>query len=81
VFASKSQSAPLPRVEASRYLKSEWGLSYVPATLAVMAAYGAGPAYRKHGRSAVYEIAALDEWAEDRLSTLHNSRKTNGHGK
>jgi hypothetical protein len=79
VFASKSRSAPLPRVEASRYLKSEWDLSYQPGTLAVMASHGCGPPYHKNGKLVMYDLADLDDWAEDRLTTLHNNhRRANG---
>jgi hypothetical protein len=56
------------RKQASAYLMARWGLSYGVQTLAIYAARGIGPEYRKAGTRAVYERGALDEWAKSKLT-------------
>ena len=58
----------LRRVEASRYLLDEWGISRTPKTLAKLAVIGGGPAYQKDGRFPLYTIDALDDWVRSQLS-------------
>ena len=58
----------LRRIEASEYLKMEWGMSRTSKTLAKLAVVGGGPAFRKDGRLVLYEIDALDEWAREQLT-------------
>ena len=64
----------LRRVEASRYLLDEWGISRTPKTLAKLAVTGGGPAFRKDGRIPLYETAALDAWVRSRLTeSVHST--------
>ena len=63
-----TQFKSLPRIKASEYLLAAWGLSYTAGTLAVMGSHHAGPAYFKHGKRAMYPVAELDRWAQDRLT-------------
>lgn len=58
----------LRRKDASDYLKRRHGLSYTPGTLAKLFTIGGGPPVRKAGRAALYEVQALDAWAEAKLS-------------
>ena len=58
----------LRRDEASRYLNDAWGISRTPKTLAKLAVVGGGPMFRMDGRFPLYETAALDAWARERLS-------------
>jgi hypothetical protein len=58
----------LSRQQASLYLQSRWGLSYAVYTLSAYASRGTGPEYQKAGPFAVYTRAALDEWAQSKLS-------------
>ena len=56
------------RVEASEYLKTEWGLSYAPRTLAKMASVSSdGPPMEYDGRRPLYPQDALDEWAARKI--------------
>lgn len=71
--ASSGEQAPLPqrrlrRKEAARYLGDVWGIPISAKTLAKLAVTGGGPEYRKAGRTPLYEVAALDEFARRRLS-------------
>ena len=63
----------LRRIEASEYLKMEWGMSRTSKSLAKLAVVGGSPAFRKDGRLVLYEIDALDKWARDQLSELVHS--------
>jgi hypothetical protein len=56
------------RKEASEYLRKRWQLSFVPNTLARMAATGQGPVYYYRGRFAFYAQAELDAWARTKIS-------------
>ena len=58
----------LRRIAAVRYVQERWGLPCQPTWLAKLAVVGGGPVFRKCGRFPVYEEAALDEWAQGRLS-------------
>ena len=58
------------RREASAYLRTTWGLSCAPSTLATMARDGTGPIYRLRGKYAFYTQQSLDEWARPRIGGL-----------
>jgi hypothetical protein len=58
----------LRRKQAARYLADVWGIPTSPKTLAKLAVTGGGPQFRKAGRLPLYEIAALDEFAQKKLS-------------
>jgi hypothetical protein len=66
------QVSPWPvrmrRADASRYLEIEHGIRLAVQTLARLAVEGCGPPYRLYSRMPLYERAALDEWAESRLT-------------
>ena len=64
-IASAPQKAKrFRRVEASAYLKAEWGLSYAPRTLAKLASISSeGPLMEYDGRRPLYPQDSLDEWA------------------
>ncbi|RRH76575.1 hypothetical protein [Falsigemmobacter faecalis] len=63
----------LRRDEASRYLETQFGLPYAPATLATLATRGGGPAYQLANRTPLYPKEALDEWARAKLGPLRVS--------
>ena len=56
---------PLSRQEASTYLFENHGIRRSPSTLAKLAVIGGGPSFRKAGRTPLYTVAALDEWANE----------------
>ena len=58
----------LGREDAARYLREHYGFRICAGTLQKYAGMGVGPVYRLAGRTAVYTIPALDEWAEERLT-------------
>lgn len=58
----------LRRNEASAYLSEVHGLRFARQTLARMACQGTGPAYSLFNRVPYYDTAALDRWAEGRLT-------------
>lgn len=58
----------LRRELAARYVRERWGLPCEPSWLAKLAVTGGGPIFRKAGRFPVYEVSALDSWADARLS-------------
>ena len=57
----------LRRCEASTYLEQRHGLTVAGATLAKFASIGGGPLFAKFGRFPLYEPAALDTWAAEKL--------------
>lgn len=57
----------LRRKAAAAYLNNKYGFG-TDRSLAKMATTGGGPAFRKFSRFALYEPAALDAWAESRIS-------------
>jgi hypothetical protein len=59
---------PLDRREASQYLFEKHGIRHAAGTLAKLASIGGGPAYRKAGRRAIYDVPALDAYAEHIIS-------------
>lgn len=52
---------------AARYIRGK-GFPCTAGTLRKYACIGGGPKFRKFGRRVIYEISALDEWIESRLS-------------
>jgi hypothetical protein len=56
------------RGQASEYLIARYALRCSPQTLARYAVEGSGPLFRRAGRTTVYAVSALDEWAQCRLS-------------
>lgn len=68
-----SRKPRLRRDEASRYLETQFGLTYAPATLATLATRGGGPAYHLANRTPLYPKTALDEWAIEKLGPLRSS--------
>jgi hypothetical protein len=57
----------LRRAAAGEYLKQTYGVGS-RRTLAKLAVVGGGPEMRYIGRLPVYTIAALDEWAQSKIS-------------
>ena len=53
---------------ASEYLFVRHGIRRTEGSLARERVTGTGPRFRRAGRDIVYERAALDEWAQSRLS-------------
>ncbi len=53
---------------ASTYLKTEWGISRTPKTLAKEAVTGGGPTMEYDGRIPLYTTGSLDEYATGALS-------------
>jgi len=58
----------LRRDRASAYLKTVWGISRTPKTLAKEAVNGGGPTMEYDGRIPLYTTGNLDEYAEKVLS-------------
>jgi len=58
----------LRRIEASKYLMEEWGISRSSKTLAKLTVLGGGPRFQKDGRFPLYLKADLDAWVETQLS-------------
>jgi hypothetical protein len=56
----------LRRKAAGEYLKTKFGFGS-DKTLAKLASLGGGPAFHKAGPAALYEPAALDEWALSKI--------------
>ncbi len=87
IFALPPESAAWPpkssllnRHEASDFL-SNLGLRVAPATLAKYASIGGGPVMRRFGRRVVYEVQALLDWANSRLSPPRRSTSDPGEDK
>lgn len=57
----------LRRKEASAYLRSKYGLTREPSTLAKLAVVGGGPYFRLLNRVPLYTAADLDQWVASRL--------------
>ena len=54
-------------IKRSRYLSTEQAAERIgvsPSTLRGWRRQGVGPAYRKHGKLAKYDVRDLDEWSE-----------------
>lgn len=61
---------PLNRKEASTYLFETFGIVRKPNTLARLACVGGGPRFFKAGRTPLYTIECLDEWAASTTTPL-----------
>ena len=58
------------RPEACIFLKTTFGLTISPKTLAKYATTGGGPKYHKFGyKTVVYDEQELQQWAISRIST------------
>lgn len=55
-------------VDASQHLLNRWGIRASVATLAKYRHLGIGPRFRRVQRDIVYDVGALDAWAQSRLS-------------
>ena len=73
----------LRRSEASAYLKAKYGLSYIRQSLAHMAVFGTGPAFKKIGRYPLYSKADLDKFAKSKIDVplRYSKRKLAPSGK
>jgi hypothetical protein len=69
----------LRRAAAGAYLKTKYGVGSA-RTLAKLAVIGGGPEMRYIGRLPVYTIAALDEWAQSKISGPRRSTSDPGSG-
>jgi hypothetical protein len=58
----------LRRIEASTYLREQYGIRAAAATLAKWAHLGGGPVMHYDGRFPLYAVDDLDAWAQTRLS-------------
>jgi len=58
----------LRRKAASEYLHDTHGLERAPSTLAKLAVTGGGPAFRRIGRTPLYDPRDLDTWVASELS-------------
>lgn len=74
------ESKFLNREEAAQYLTDCRGLKVSKNTLQKLVTVGGGPAYRRFGKRAVYQIVDLNAWAESKLSTLRCSSSFTGTG-
>ena len=70
----------LERREAAEFLKVI-GLRVSPNTLAKYATIGGGPIMRHFGRRVVYEVDALKEWANAKLTAPCRSTSDTGVAK
>lgn len=57
----------LRRAAASDYLRTVWGLSYAPRTLAKLAVVGGSPPMEYAGRFPLYPEDGLDAWASAKI--------------
>ena len=64
---NNSKTQFMRRREAADYLRSKYGFGS-SKTLAKAVVVGNGPEFRKCGRLVLYEPAALDEWAQSKIS-------------
>jgi hypothetical protein len=62
----------LRRKNAGDYLKTKYGFGS-EKTLAKLACVGGGPTFHKAGPAALYEPAALDEWAFSKIGAPQRS--------
>jgi hypothetical protein len=64
----------LPPREASQYLKTQYGISRAPKTLAKLRCVSTqGPVFKKAGRDVLYSPNSLDAFAEKLLSPPRSS--------
>jgi hypothetical protein len=67
----------LSREEAAQYL-TNLGLRTARGTLQKWVTTGGGPAYRRFGKYALYEVSDLDAWAEGKLTAPRASSSSWG---
>ena len=58
----------LDRRKAAQHLEATCGVPVARATLAKLAVHGGGPAFRRFGKSIIYDVEDLDSWAKARMS-------------
>ncbi len=58
----------LRRAEVPAYLAEKFGVTVAVRTLAKIACIGGGPRITYFGRTPLYAVSDLDEWALERLS-------------
>jgi hypothetical protein len=67
----------LRRREAAEYLRGK-GIPIASPTLAKLACLGGGPPFRKFGRAVLYEVADLNAWANQRMTSRRRSTSDPG---
>ncbi len=65
--------------EAAEYLAQAHGIVRTPGTLAKLRCVGGGPVFQIAGRSPLYSLSDLDQWAEQLLSPRLRSTSDRGH--
>ena len=63
----------LRRTDAAAYVTRTYGFPCSRQWLAKLAVLGGGPVFHKAGRYPIYELAALDEWAQARIGPAQRS--------
>ncbi len=64
----------LRRTDAAKYVSDTYGIPCSPKTLAKIACVSSeGPPFRLAGRTPLYPISGLDEWAQNRIGPLVRS--------
>ena len=61
------------RDNAAKYLRDTYGIPSSRQTLAKKAVIGGGPAYRKAGRTPIYDLLELDRWSRAQIGPLQHS--------
>lgn len=73
-----SDKPRLRPTEAVDYLLQTYGLIFAEGTLMKWRSKGGGPAFRKVGHHAYYDVVDLDVWAKEKLG--HTRRRTGDDG-
>jgi hypothetical protein len=64
----------LRRTDAAKYVSDTYGIPCSPKTLAKIACVSSeGPPFRLAGRTPLYPVSGLDEWAQNRIGPLVRS--------
>jgi hypothetical protein len=66
------------RDNAAKYLREKFGIRTSRQTLAKKAVTGDGPAYRKAGRTPIYDLPELDRYARALIGPLQRSTSETG---
>lgn len=61
------------RADAAAYLQERYGLRTSTQTLARRAVEGTGPTYRLAGRTPLYSVCDLNDWAAQQISAPRRS--------
>lgn len=70
----------LRRWEACEYLALVHGLVIAKTTMAKLACVGGGPPFNKVGKTPLYPVEQLDDWAAKRIGPLLKSTSDAGDG-